>query len=344
MNQSRILDLRFSTEKTKRKAVFLLALITLLRMVGSVADAEPAKIPRLGFLGGTRETDSSASNFKVFRQALQSLGYVEGKSIAIEYRNAVGNVELIPGLVSELVQLKVDVLFTTNPTAIRAAKKATKTIPIVMVTSEDPVATGIIDSLARTGGNITGLTILTRDLGGKRLELLKEMLPPVSRVGVLLPADSTIATNDLREYEAAALTQNIKLQSLEVRGPNPDFDSAFQAASQGGASAVIALRNSLINNYAKRIATLAIKNRLSLMFERSAYVDAGGLVSYANSDAESFKRAAVFVDKILKGTKPADLPVEQPTKFELVINLKTAKQIGLTIPANVLARADRVIR
>jgi len=316
----------------------------LLALCVSAQAQQPKKFPRIGFVGGTRETESVASNFNVFRQALNDLGHVEGKNITIEYRNAAGNVELIPGLVSDLVQLKVDVLFTTNPPAIRAAKKATKTIPIVIVTSEDPVAGGMIDSLARPGGNITGLTILTRDLGGKRLELLKEIEARISRVGVLFPADSSIATKDLKEYETAALAQGIKLQPLEVRGPKPDFEGVFEATTKAGTSAVIALRNSLINNHAKRIAGLAIKHRLPLMFERSAYVEIGGLVSYANSDVEIFKRAAVFVDKILKGAKPADLPVEQPTKFELVINLKAAKQIGLTIPPNVLARADRVIK
>ena len=228
--------------------------------------------------------------------------------------------------------------------AIRAAKQATKTIPIVMVTTQDPVATGLVDSLARPGGNITGLTRLTRELSGKRLELLKEVVPRISRVGVLWDADVTAPGIAFKEYEAAARALKIQLQSLEVRGPNPDLEGAFQAAAKGRASALITIRNPLLNRYRKQIADLAIKNRLPSMYEGSDYVEAGGLMSYSANDAESFRRAAYYVDKILKGAKPADLPVEQPTKFEFVINLKTAKQIGLTIPQSVLFRADKVIK
>jgi ABC-type uncharacterized transport system substrate-binding protein len=227
---------------------------------------------------------------------------------------------------------------------VRAAKQATKTIPILMVINEDPVATGLVDSLAHPGGSVTGITLLTRDLSGKRLELLKEMVPAMSRVGILLDGGSPTAGSDLKGYETAAGALKIRVQAIEVRGPNPDFTAEFDTAAKGGVGALIAVRDSLINLNSKRIADLAIKNRLPLMNEASQFVETGGLVSYANNDAESFKRAAVFVDKILKGAKPADLPVEQPTKFELVINLKTAKQIGLTIPPNVLARADKVIR
>ena len=244
------------------------------------------------------------------------------------------------------MQLKVDVLVVGTLSSIRAAKQATKTIPIVMVIAVDPVATGIVDSLARPGGNITGLTTLNRELSGKRLELLKEAVPRLSRVGVLWEADSRsqAAAIGFKEYEAAARALKIPLQSLEVRGPNPDFEGAFQAAAKGRASALITIRSALLVRYPKQIADLAIKNRLPSMYEGSQYVEAGGLMSYAANDTESFRRAAVYVDKILKGAKPADLPVEQPMKFEFVINLKTAKQIGLTIPPNVLARADRVIK
>jgi putative tryptophan/tyrosine transport system substrate-binding protein len=228
--------------------------------------------------------------------------------------------------------------------AIRAAKQATKTIPIVMVTTQDPVATGLVDSLARPGGNITGLTRLTRDLNGKRLELLKEVVPEISRVGVLMDANMIDRVPAFKDYETTARVLKIQLQSLEVRGPDPDFDAAFQAAAKGRVSALITITDALLNRYPKRIADLAIKKRLPSMYERSEYVEAGGLVSYAASDAESFRRAAFYVDKILKGAKPADLPVEQPTKFEFVINLKTAKQIGLTIQQSVLYRADKVIK
>jgi putative ABC transport system substrate-binding protein len=213
-----------------------------------------------------------------------------------------------------------------------------------MVILEDPVATGMVDSLARPGGNITGLTTLARDLSGKRLELLAEMVPGISRVGVLWNADNSSAAFAIKEYETAASTLQIQLQSLQVRGPNPDLESAFQAAAKGQGSALITARDALLLRYQKQIAELATKNRLPSMYEGSQYVEAGGLMSYASNDAENYRRAAYYVDKILKGAKPADLPIEQPTKFELMINLKAAKQIGLTIPPNVLARADRVIK
>jgi putative tryptophan/tyrosine transport system substrate-binding protein len=327
------------------KSVFRLALCaSLFALCVPAAAQQPAKIPRIGFVGASGTSNDPRSNFNVFRQGLRDLGYVDGKNILIEYRNAEGKLDLIPILVDELVQLKIDVLVSTNPTAIRAAKQATKTIPIVMVSSVDPVATGIVDSLARPGGNITGLSLLARELSGKRLELLIEAVPGVRRVGVLWDADSSAAAIGLKEYEAAARALKVQLQPLEVRGPSPDLESAFQAATKGRASALIVVRTSVLNRYSKLIADLAIKTRLPSMFEVNAYVEVGGLMSYANSDSESFKRAAIYVDKILKGAKPADLPVEQPTKFEFVINLKTAKALNLTIPQSVLFRADRVIR
>ena len=245
-----------------------------------------------------------------------------------------------PSLVAELVQLKVDILVSTAPSAIGAAKKATKTIPIVMVTTQDPVATGIVDSLARPGGNITGLTRLTRELGGKRLELLNEVVPGISRVGVLWAGISGFK----EYYEAAARALKIQLQSLEVRRPNPDLEGAFRDAAKGRVSALITVTHRVLVPYSKKIADLAIKNRLPSMYESSQYVDEGGLMSYASNEADLFRRASVYVDKILKGTKPAELSVEQPTKFEFVINLKTAKALNLTIPQSVLFRADRVIK
>jgi putative tryptophan/tyrosine transport system substrate-binding protein len=312
-------------------------------LFGPCASAEaqqPKQIPRIGYLSGTgSETDT----FEGFRRGLRDLGYIEGKNILIEYRDTGVTQDLIPGRVAELVQLKVDVLVVSTEAMVRTAKQATKTIPIVMVTTLDPVATGLIDSLARPGGNVTGLTLLTRDLTGKRLELLKEVVPTISRVGYLL-ADSPDTRIRFKEYEVAARALKIALQSLAVQRQNPDFEGAFREAVKGRVGALIAARNAVFIVNRKRIAELAIKNRLPSMFERSDMVEAGGLVSYATNEAENYRRAAVFVDKILKGTKPADLPVEQPMKFELVINLKTAKQIGLTIPPNVLARADRVIR
>jgi putative ABC transport system substrate-binding protein len=278
-----------------------------------------------------------------FRQGLRDHGYIEGKNIQVEYRFAEGKVDRIPSLVAELVQLNVDVLVSSNFTAISAAKKSTKTIPIVMVTTQDPVAAGIIDSLARPGGNITGLTRLTYDSNGKRLETLKELVPTISRVGFLMTEDRAGGV-DLKNHEAPARALKIQMQSLVVKGPNPDLDEAFQAAVKGGANALMAGRGPVLNNYKKQIAELAIKNRLPSMTEGSDFVEAGALASFAANDADSSRRAVDYLDKILKGTKPADLPVEKATKFELVINLKTAHQIGLNLPDAVLKRADKIIK
>jgi putative ABC transport system substrate-binding protein len=242
------------------------------------------------------------------------------------------------------VQLKVDVLVVVALPAIRAAKQSTKTIPIVMVATVDPVATGLIDSLARPGGNITGLTRLQRELSGKRLELLTEVVPGMSRVGVLWEPDDPAAAIAFKEYNAAAHALKIQPQPLEVRGPNPDLEGAFQITTTEHVNALITVNSVLVSRYTKQIPDLAIKNRLASMYEVNRFAEAGGLMSYSGNDAESYRRAAVYVDKILKGAKPAYLPVEQPTKFELVINLKTAKQIGLTIPQSVLFRADKVIK
>jgi ABC-type uncharacterized transport system substrate-binding protein len=318
--------------------VFLLASIDL-------AEAQqPAKIPRIGYVSGAGNPTNPGPQIEAFRQGLRDLSYIEGKNILVEYRYAEGNFDRVPGLVAELVRLKVDVLVATFSVAIRAAKQATKTIPVVMVTQQDPVAIGIVDSLARPGGNITGLTRLGRDLSGKRLELLTEVVPGISRVGVLLDMSTPGPGIGLKEYEAAARAQKIQIQSLEVRGPNPDLEGAFREAGKKRARALITITNAVMTHHQKQIADLAIKNRLPSVYEQSQYVEAGGLMSYSSADPANFRRAAVYVDKILNGAKPADLPVEQPTKFELVINLKTAKQIGLTIPPNVLARADMVIK
>jgi len=319
--------------------IFALGLV--LARVSSEAQ-QSAKVPWIGYVTVADDLSSPSPNLQAFRLGLRDLGYIEGKNIVIEFRSAEGKPDRIPSLVAELVQLKVDVLVSQATGGIRAAKEATKTIPIVMVTVQDPVATGIIDSLARPGGNITGLIRLTVELCGQRLELLKEVVPGISRVGMLWDADGS--SIGVKGYEAQAPALKIQLQSLGVRGPNPDFDAAFQAAAKGGASALITVTGGLLNRYPKAIADLAIKNRLPSMYERSPYVEAGGLVSYAPNDDDSYRRAATYVDKILKGAKPADLPVEQPTKFELIVNLKTAKEISLTIPPEVLKRADRVIQ
>jgi len=324
--------------------IFVLALSALPFVLCFSAEAQqPAtKVPRIGYLSGSGAPDNPG--VEAFRQGLRDLGYVEGKNILIEYRSLEGNVDRIQSLMAELVQLKVDVLVVVTLSSIRAAKQATKTIPIVIVTNDDPVATRLVDSLARPGGNITGLTRLTRELSGKRLELLKETIPGVTRVGVIWDTNGAGPVISFKEYEAAARAMKVGLQSLEVRGPNVALEGAFQAATKGRTSALIVITDALLSRNRKQIADLAIKNRLPSMCESSNYVEAGCLMSYTSSDTESFKRSAIYVDKILKGAKPADLPVEQPTKFEFIINLKTAKQIGLTIPPNVLARADKVIK
>ena len=324
----------------KRKMTVLTLCTMLLTLCVSAKAQQPGRIPRIGFLPSSGDANNPGIQVRSFQQGLRDLGYIEGKSILIEYRYVDGKTDRIPSLVAELVQLKVDVLVVGSPGTIQEAKQATKTIPIVIVTTQDPVVAGYVNSLARPGGNITGLTKLTRDLAGKRLELLKEAVPTTSRVGVLWSG----AGGGFRGYESAARTLKIPLQSLEVRTPNPDFEGVFEAAKRGRANALIAVSNIRISGYQKRIADLAIKNRLPSMYETDTWVEAGGLISYGADDADSFRRAAVYVDKILKGTKPADLPVEQPTKFEFVINLKTAKALNLTIPQSVLFRADKVIK
>jgi putative ABC transport system substrate-binding protein len=328
-----------------KRGIMLLALALLVSSPFHLADAQqPTKIPRIGFLAVRWDPNTPGPWVEAFRHGLRDLGYTEGKNVLVEYRYIEGKLDRIPSLVAELVQLKVDVLVVVALPAIRAAKQATKTIPIVMVATVDPVATGLIDSLARPGGNITGLTRLTRELSGKRLELLKEVVPGISRVGVLWEPDDPAAAIAFKEYDAAARALKIQPQPLEVRGPNPDLEGAFQIATKEHANALITVTSVLLSRYPKQIAELAIKNRLLSMYEVSRYVEAGGLMSYSANDAESYRRAATYVDKILKGTKPADLPVEQPTKFEFVINLKTAKALNLTIPQSVLYRADKVIK
>jgi putative tryptophan/tyrosine transport system substrate-binding protein len=329
----------------KRAAPPSILVAMMLLAFAVIAEAQqPIKVPRIGYVSGTGHPTNPGWQIDAFRQGLRDLAYIEGKNILVEYRYAEGDFDRVPGLVADLIRLKVDVLVAAFSVAIRAAKQATKTIPIVMVTQQDPVATGIVDSLARPGRNITGLTRLGRDLSGKRLELLTEVVPGISRVEVLLDTGTPGPGIGLKEYEAAARARTMQIQSLEVRGPNPDLEGAFREAAKKRARALITITSAMMIYYQNQIAGLAIKNRLPSMYETSAYVEAGGLISYSSDDPANFRRIATYIDKILKGAKPAELPVEQPTKFELVINLKTAKQIGLTIPPNVLARADRVIK
>jgi putative ABC transport system substrate-binding protein len=327
-----------------RRTVSRLALTALLLALCSTAEAQqPTTIPRIGY-ASTNYRSSPGPLVEAFGEGLRNLGYVDGKNIVVEYRYAEGKDDRMAGIVSELVQSNVAVLVVPTVNAARVAKERTKTIPIVMVISEDPVAAGLVNSLARPGGNITGVTRLQRQLSGKRLELLKEAVPRISRVGVLRDADSRAATIGFTEYEAAAPALKIQLYSMEVREPSPDFARAFKAAVNGGVNALVAVTSTLLFRQQKEIAELASRNRLPSMFEGSTWVEAGGLMSYSADDREVFRRAATYVDKILKGLKPADVPIEQPTRFELTINLKTAQQIAVTIPQSLLYRADKVIR
>jgi putative tryptophan/tyrosine transport system substrate-binding protein len=310
--------------------------------VGLAQAQQAKKVSRIGFLGAS-SASALAARTEAFRQGLRELGYLEGKNIVIEWRSAEGKLDRLPALAAELVRLKVDVIVTTGPSPTRPAKEATSTIPIVMAFDNDPVGNGFVASLARPGGNITGLSTLAPEISGKQLELLKEIVPKFSRVAVL--GDSTLAGNAqaLKEVELAAGAFGVKIQYLDVRGPK-DIETVFCAASKGHADAVLVLSTPVFNPYRTEIADLAVKNRLPAIYSTPEYVEAGGLMTYGVNLADLYRRAATYVDKILKGAKPAELPVEQPKKFELIINLKAAKQIGLTIPPNVLARADKVIK
>jgi putative ABC transport system substrate-binding protein len=303
---------------------------------------QPTKIPRIGYLAGSSLFGQSA-RVEAFRQGLRELGYVEGKNIVIESRYAEGKLDRLPALAAELVHLRVDVIVTAGPPPTRSAKEATVTIPIVMVQDPDPVGNGFVASLARPGGNITGLATLAPEISGKQLELLKETVPRLSRAAVL--GNSTRAGNaqTLREVELAAKAFGVKLQYLDVLGAK-DIEPVFRAATKGRAHVVLVLANPVATSQRTQIVDLAAKSRLPAIYYATEFVEDGGLMFYGASYIDLYRRAATYVDKILKGRTPADLPVEQPMKFEFIINLKAAKQIGLTIPPNVLVRADKVIR
>jgi len=302
---------------------------------------QPGKVARIGVLSFGSATPGSHID-EAFRQQLRELGYVEGQNIVIEYRWAEGRAERLPDLAAELVRLKVDVIVAGGTPPPLAAKHATRTIPIVMAAAGDPVGSGLVASLARPGGNVTGLSTFTPELAGKRLQLLKEVVPGVSRVAVLWNAANPYAVLNMRETEAAAQTLGVQVQSLEVRGPD-DFENALPAAIRGRAGALIVVDDPLTFAYRMRIADFAARNRLPAMYGFREFAEAGGLTAFGANLADLYRRAATYVDKILKGAKPSDLPVEQPTKFELVINMKTAKALGLTIPQSLLLRADQVI-
>jgi len=306
------------------------------------AEAQPAKkVTRIGFLASS-SAERLKSRLPAFQQSLRELGYVEGKNIIIEYRYAEGKFERLPGLAAELVRLKVDVLVAEGAPAAHAAKNATSVIPIVMGNAADPVGTGLVASLARPGGNITGLSDFNLGVVTKRLELLKEVVPSASRVAVLLNPSNPTNPLQLKEIQAAAPALGVTLLSLEAKGAD-DIDRAFTTMRKERPGAVIVIGDPMFGTHARRIVELEAKSRLPAIYSSRISIDTGGLMSYGTNFDDLYRRAATYVDKILKGTKPSDLPVEQPTKFELIINLKTAKALGLTIPKSVLFRADQVI-
>src|SRR5262245_49550766 len=315
--------------------------VVVFALSSSVEAQQPKKIPRIGFLASFGAGPDPRS--QALQEGLRELGYVEGKNIIIEYRHAAGDSDRLIELAAEFVRLKVDVIVTGSTIAASAAKKLTKTIPVVMTGTGDPVGTGLIASLARPGGNVTGLSSVGPDLNTKRLELLKEAVAGASRVAVLFNGANPSNVTALKEVETASRVLGIQMQSLDVRDIG-GFEGAFDSATQQRASAVLVQRDPLNNSYPGRIVALAANHKLPAMYPEIQFCNAGGLMSYGVNTVDLYRRAAHYIDKILKGAKPADLPVEQPTKFEFVINLKTAKQIGLTIPPNVLARADKVIR
>ena len=330
----------------KRALPSILVAVVLLA-VGVIAEAQqPTKVPRIGYLSNADAATDSA-RAEGIRLALRDLGYIEGQNIAIEYRYAEGKVDRAPELAAELVRLKVDIIVVASGDQwIRAAKNATKTIPIVMMgQGTNPVKAGFIESLARPGGNVTGMTNLARELGGKRLELFKEAVPKLSRVAVLYDPANPPSLHEVKELlPADARALKLTIQPWEIRAVD-DFEKVFAALNKQRPDGLYSLgAGGVMRPNQKRIVGFALKSRLPSVYDSRGYVEAGGLMSYGVDFADSYRRVAYYVDRILKGAKPADLPVEQPMKFEFVINLKTAKQIGLTIPPNVLARADKVIK
>jgi putative ABC transport system substrate-binding protein len=327
----------------RKASVLSILFVIVLLAVAIMAEAQQTgKVPRIAYLT-VAPLSANVARVEAFRQGLRELGYVEGKNIVIEWRSGEGKLESEGELVAEAVRLKVDVIVTSGPTMTRAAKRATVTIPIVMTFDSDPVGSGFIASLARPGGNITGLSMLSPELSGKQLELLKEVIPRLSRVAILGNSNEPANPKTLKEIELAAGELGVQVQPLDVLNPN-NIETVFRAATKARADALVVLASPVLNDQRAKVTNLALKSRLPAIYFRQEFVDAGGLMSYGTSFTDLSRRASVYVDKIFKGIKPADLPVEQPTKFELVINLKTAKQIGLTIPPNVLARADRVIK
>ena len=323
----------------RRKLLIALGASTLALPAAAVAQV-PGRISRVGFLSARA---ASGPNEDVFRQALRELGHVEGKNVVIEWRYSAGLSERYREMAADLVRQKVDCIVSFGIEASLAAKLATPTLPIVMVSvSDDPVRRGLVASLARPGGNVTGFVVLGPDLSGKRLQMLKEAVPKVSRVAILWDRSSSANVSHLKETEAAARVLGIELQSLDV-GAADGLENAFQAAAKGRAQALLVVATGFVNAHQARIADLAVKARLPAMYSNSQFPERGGLMSYAADNVEQFRGAATYVDRILKGAKPADLPVQQPTRFELIVNLDAARKIGLTVPAGVLLQANRVI-
>jgi putative ABC transport system substrate-binding protein len=324
------------------KSVFWL-LIAVLLITFSLAQAQqPAKIPRIGYLAATKAT-AIAARTDAFRQGLSELGYIDGKNIIVEYRYADGNPAREGELAAELVRQKVEIIVTTGPTVTRTVKHATATIPIIFAQDGDPVASGFVASLARPGGNITGLSNLSPELSGKRLELLKEIVPKLSRVAAIGGSNEPNNAQILKELGLAAASMKLRLQTLDVRGP-ADIAPAFQAAAKERADGAVFLGSVVFGAHRKQIVELAVKHRLPATYTRPEFVEDGGLMTYGPNINDLFRRTATYVDKILKGAKPAELPVQQPLKFEFIVNLQAAKQIGLTIPQSVLYRTDKVIK
>ncbi len=325
---------------SSRKAFIVALAFGILSGPLAAAAQQPAKVSRIGIL---TLAPSMRPSFEEFRRGLRELGYVEGQNIALEYRFAKESAEGLPALAAELVQMKVDVIVIQSTQAALAAKNATQTIPIVMAVTGDPVAAGLVASLARPGGNVTGLSLQLTELSGKRLQLLKEVAPKSTLVAVIRNVTHPNTAGFWEETEAAARSLTLRLQSVEVRSP-ADLDAAFKAVARARPSALITLADNMLVDNRTRIVQFAAKSRLPAIYPDREFAEAGGLMTYGPSIASNWRRAATFVDKILKGAKPADLPVEQPTKFELVINMKTAKSLGLTIPQSILIQATEVIQ
>ncbi len=342
MTRFGILDFGFSIGRAAVKKASFVALCSVLYALCASAEAQQPSVPRIGVLGGASGA-ANASRIEAFRQGLRELGYTDGKNIVIEERWAGGKLDRLPALASDLLRKKAEIIVSAGPTVTRALKQAKVTVPIVMSFDDDPVGSGFVASLARPGGNITGLSTLSPDLSGKQLELLKEIVPKLSRVTVLGSLSHPGTAQSLKEIEVSAAALAAQMQYQELRNPE-DISTAFGAARSSRADAALVLTSVITNSHQKEIVELAARHKLPAIYYTAEWVEAGGLLTYGASFPDLFRRAATYVDKILKGAKPGDLPVEQPKKFQLMINLKAAKQIGLTIPPLVLARADKVIR